>query len=287
MEQVKELGGPEAKPHRSENDFLPDEPLEVGSRNPKLLIIYSSPKTGKTSSLAKLDSCLILDIEDGSNHVKALKQKCVMLRKPAGESEQDRLERHARKEYSLEEVVAGLSKYKKQHGKNKYKRLALDSLTKFDEWMELDGTLTYMATTQGKKFNRNPETGKEYKPGQKEFEMVTTLGEGHGYRWPREAMLKWIDFLQTLCDELILVAHVKDKFVASKTGDLVSSKDIDLSGKLKTIIPSRADGIGYMYREKDRLMISFATTEDKICGSRCEHLRGKIIELDWSQIYID
>jgi len=34
-------------------------------------------------------------------------------------------------------------------------------------------------------------------------------------------------------------------------------------------------------------MISFDSSEEITAGSRCEHLKGQVMELDWTKIYID
>jgi hypothetical protein len=52
---------------------LPTEKIPAKLQNPKRLIIFSKPKRGKTTALAALDNCLIVDTENGSNYVEALK----------------------------------------------------------------------------------------------------------------------------------------------------------------------------------------------------------------------
>ena len=54
---------------------LPTKKVKVERNNPKRLIIYSKPKTGKTTAFAGLDDNLILDLENGSEYVEALKIK--------------------------------------------------------------------------------------------------------------------------------------------------------------------------------------------------------------------
>ncbi len=43
------------------------------------MIMYGPPKIGKTTAIAKLDGCLIIDLEQGSDMVEALKIKVANL----------------------------------------------------------------------------------------------------------------------------------------------------------------------------------------------------------------
>lgn len=54
---------------------LPTKKVKAERANPKRLVIYSKPKTGKTSAFAGLDDNLIIDLENGSDYVDALKIK--------------------------------------------------------------------------------------------------------------------------------------------------------------------------------------------------------------------
>ena len=58
---------------------LPTSKVKIDRVNPKRLVIYSKPKTGKTTSYAGLENNLILDLEDGSDYVSALKIKVTSL----------------------------------------------------------------------------------------------------------------------------------------------------------------------------------------------------------------
>ena len=51
---------------------LPRTRSAAAHKSPKNLIIFSKPKVGKTSLLAQLDDCLIIDLEKGSDYVDAL-----------------------------------------------------------------------------------------------------------------------------------------------------------------------------------------------------------------------
>lgn len=54
---------------------LPDKKSAPLSQNPKNLILFSKPKVGKTELLAGLEDCLIIDLENGTDYVEAMKVK--------------------------------------------------------------------------------------------------------------------------------------------------------------------------------------------------------------------
>lgn len=59
---------------------LPTKPIPSATQDPKNLIIFGLPKAGKTTALAQLPNNLILDLEDGSDYVEALKVKAHTVR---------------------------------------------------------------------------------------------------------------------------------------------------------------------------------------------------------------
>ena len=54
---------------------LPTKKVKASRKSPKNMIIYGAPKIGKTTVLSQLDDCLIIDLEDGSDMIDALKIK--------------------------------------------------------------------------------------------------------------------------------------------------------------------------------------------------------------------
>ena len=54
---------------------LPKDIIKASAINPKTLIVYSKPKVGKTTLFANLKNNLIIDIENGSDYLDALKIK--------------------------------------------------------------------------------------------------------------------------------------------------------------------------------------------------------------------
>ena len=230
---------------------LPKTKTGALRKSPKNMVIYGPPKIGKTTVLSQLNNCLIIDLENGSDMIEALKLKAHNLNE-------------------LAEIGKQIMKQKKP-----YKYVAIDTVTKLEEWCEIDGKKIYQNTPMGKNFDKE-EKGVS----------ILSLPNGAGYLYLRIAFKRWMDRLNMLADHIILVGHLKDKML-DKKGKEVSSKDLDLTGKIKQITCANADAIGYIYRENDKTMISFNSMDDITAGSRCEHLKGQEMELDWKQIFID
>ena len=230
---------------------LPKQKVKATRKSPKNMVIYGPPKIGKTSALSQLDDCLIIDLEDGSDMVDALKVQVNDLSE-------------------LTEVGKAIMKDGKP-----YKYIAIDTITKLEEWCEEDAKRIYMATPMGKNFEqKNPGAS------------VLSLPNGAGYLYLRIAYKKWIDRLNKLADHVILVGHLKDKMLEKK-GKEVAVKDLDLTGKIKQITCANADAVGYIYRDDEQTMISFDSLGDVTAGSRCEHLKGRTMPMEWSDIFID
>ena len=230
---------------------LPTKKVKASRKSPKNMIIYGQPKIGKTTVLSQLEDCLIIDLEAGSDMVDALKIKVNNLKE-------------------LADAGREIIKQKKP-----YKYIAIDTISKLEEWCEDEGKQIYMKTPMGKNFDtKNPGMS------------ILALPNGAGYLYLRMAYKKWIDRLNMLADHVILVAHLKDKMLEKK-GKEVAVKDLDLTGKIKQITCANADAVGYIYREGEETMISFDSMDDITAGSRCEHLKGQTMPLNWSSIFID
>ncbi len=144
-----------------------------------------------------------------------------------------------------------------------------------ETWAEEAATRAYKKSVRGKSFKGD---------------SVLELPNGAGYLPHRLMMRKWLDYIDGLAEHVIFVGHVKDILI-DKAGKEVSAKDLDLIGKVKNIVCSDADAVGYMYREiidgESELMINFQSAEELVCGSRCDHLRGANFKFDWNKIFID
>lgn len=261
---------------------LPDGIIKAAHRNPRTMLIYSKPKQGKTTILSGLPGLLVVDTENGSDFVDALKVKVNNFTE-------------------LRELAnAILDKgwnQEKQIYVPPYQYIAVDTLTRIDEWSEIEGTYNYMDKPQGKSHNRvgNVKGGEKIlNPNHPEFETVHEIGQGFGYRYSREAVLKFFEAFNRLAPHIIYICHVKDKFVGvTSTGTEIVTKQINLTGQLKDIIASKVDTIAYGSREKDKFLLKFADDT----GSRSPHLSGKVITVSeklengelvfhWDEIYL-
>jgi hypothetical protein len=192
--------------------------------------------------LALLDNCLILDFENGSDYVEALKLKVDSLA--------------TLKAVGQEIVKAG----------KPYKYIAVDTVTALEEMCLSYAKTLYMETPMGKNFNGD---------------SVLKLPNGAGYLYLREAFFKILDYIETLVPEdgsLILLGHLKDKMLETN-GKEVSAVDLDLSGKIKSIVCAKADAIGLLSRKGDKVTLNFKTSEEVTCGARPDHLKNQEITL--------
>lgn len=249
--------------------------------NPRILLIYGVPKSGKTTIVSHLKDHLLLELEPGgADYIEGRVQE---INKPSELNEIINL---------IKNSPAKVCDY-----------LVIDTCTRMDEWSEIVGTYNYMSQAQGKKFNRvgEDEKGAKILHTDPKFESVHSIGNGYGYRHSRDVMTDWYDKLQDLIVSekityVILLAHVKDKYVESKNGDSVETTDINLTGKVKSIYASRVDAIGHFYREEGKGYLSFNNEYKVVCGGRCPHLDGSIlisekqpdksIKTYWDNIYL-
>lgn len=198
-------------------------------------------KSGKTSAVAQLENNLIIDLEGGSKFIDALAVQ-------------------ARTINDLGEIAQAIRAKNDELGHNFYKHITIDNATRLE-----DICMSYAC-----KLYQQTELGKNWKGTD-----VTTLARGAGYKYLRDAVKKVIDMFKDLCDEFILIGHVKDS-ITDKDGEEVNAKEIDLVGKLGKIICGMADAVGYVYRKDNETHISFKSGGDgTIMEARARHIAGR------------
>lgn len=93
---------------------LPTEKNTPKVQNPRFLILFGKPKSGKTTLLSKLDNCLIIDLEGGSEFLEALSIQ-------------------ARSINDLGEIAQQLRQKIAELNKKPYKYIAIDNATRLEE----------------------------------------------------------------------------------------------------------------------------------------------------------
>lgn len=230
--------------------------------NPKFLIYFGKPKSGKSTIASMLDNNLIIDLENGYDYLEALVVKAANID-------------------DLASIAKLISEKNKEANGFVYKYITIDNATKLEEITLSLALKLYQETPMGKGYNGD----------------VRKLANGAGYLYMREAFFKVIDMFKTLAPHLILVAHCADKMI-NKEGKELSEMSIDLTGKTARLVAADADAIGYIYRKKNQTLMNFNGGDDVIVEARQEHLRGKeivIAESDennkisvyWDKIYIE
>lgn len=241
---------------------LPKEKIKAKIENPRFLILFGKPKSGKTTIVSRLDSNLIVDLEGGSEFLEALAVQ-------------------ARSVKDLGEIASAIKEEINKTGKKPYKYITIDNASRLEEMCLSYAAQLYRATPMGKSYQGTD---------------VRTLPNGSGYLYLREAAKKVINMFKDLCDNFILVGHTKDKMI-NKDGEELTEMAIDLVGKLGDILCGEADAIGYVYRKKNETHVSFEGGDNSVREARAPHIRGKNIVIAdsdennaittyWDKIYL-
>ena len=221
---------------------LPTTKIPAVSVNPKFLILYGAPKSGKTSIAAQLENNLIIDLEGGSTFIDAMAIQC-------------------RNISDLGEAAQAIRAKNKEVGGNFYKHITIDNATRLEEICLSYAATLYRQSPFGAKW-----TGTD----------VRTLPGGNGYQYLRTAVKKVIEMFKELCDEFILIGHAKDK-TSQVDGVELSEKTLDLVGALSTIMCGLSDAVGLVYRKDNETHISFKGGFGDPKEARAPHLRNKDI----------
>lgn len=242
---------------------LPKTKVKAETKSPKKLILFSQPKSGKTTLASMLDDNLIIDLEKGAGYIDALKIKVNNI---------SELKEYAEAIKKENELVKGFA----------YRYGTIDTVTALEDMVMPLAVNMYKATPMGSKF-----TG----------DNVLVLPNGAGYLYVRNAFDLVISQLEDLFERVILLGHLKEKMITKDDKEL-ESRALDLTGKLSSITCSKADAIGYLYRKGKETRVNFKSTEGIICGARPDHLKdadlvlgesdkdGKITS-HWDRIFVD
>lgn len=234
--------------------ILPTKVKPASVQEPRLMVVFAHTKCGKTSNLAALPNSLVIDLEDGADYYDCMS---INVKKEALKEGVSPLK-------AMLQLPALIHKANQDNGGVPvYDFIILDTTSALEDMAATLALFRYKQTPIGKNF---------------EGDSVLKLPNGSGYFWIREAFEELYNGFKGLAFKcLILSGHVKSANINKKGVDLVA-KDINLTGKLKQIVCSEADAIGYMYRDnKDKCnKLSFLTDEqDLASGARQSYLAGK------------
>jgi hypothetical protein len=112
---------------------LPTERTPATRKSPRLLTLFGQSKVGKTTTLATLDNCLIIDTEQGTEMVDAMKVSCT----------------------TLQDVMATIKALRENPGQYDY--IAVDTIDNIVHWME-----EFVCQSEGVKTIGDLDFGKGY-----------------------------------------------------------------------------------------------------------------------------
>lgn len=218
---------------------LPTTKIPAENQDPKYLILFGLPKVGKTTILSTLDNNLILDMENGTTYIDALKVKINSLK-------------------DLKEVCKAI----KEAG-SPYKYITIDTITAVEEMAKPLAINLYQ---------QSPMYSDKYA----DVKDPTKLPNGSGYAFLRDGIEMIIDMVAKCAPNIIICGHVKD--AALNEGAANNVKTLDLTGKISRILSAKSDAIGFVHRdENSNLCIQFGTDGEVLTGARPKHLANKDI----------
>ena len=240
--------------------ILPTKRSEATSYNPRLLVLFGLPKSGKSTCVASLENNLIIDLEDGYRSLSVMRVIAEDI-------------------YDIFAVKTALEKKKKELGHNQYRFITIDNATRLEEFALPYAAALYRKTSMGQNWGYLRDKDNNYikKDGKNVPDPkadVRLLPNGSGYLYLRNALKEVVHMFQPYCETLILVCHVKDKQI-QMNGVESTKLIVDLAGKTGDIICGEADAVGYVYREGNKTFISFEGGAGDIREARPLHLRGK------------
>lgn len=233
---------------------LPLKEIKATRVNPNKLIIFSSPKSGKTHCLSLLKNNLILDLEGGAGYVDGLKIDVLDMAKS-----QD-----IKPIQALKQIIDKIKEANSQKKGYVYRFITIDTISALEDRYAPDlAKKLYQQTVMGRNWDGDD---------------ITQLAQGAGWGFLRSAILTIIEELEDLCETLIISGHTKDK-LAEFNGKEMTQRGLDLAGKTPSIICSKSDAIAYLYRKDNQTIANFKTAETLSVGARPEHLKNQEIVL--------
>jgi hypothetical protein len=167
--------------------ILPIKKTDPVQINPKKLIIFSQPKTGKTEALSRLEGNLILDLEGGAGYVSGLIMDVLEVAK----------QNEVRPINALKAIIEEIQAANKEANGYVYKYITIDTISALEDHYAPDLALhMYKSTSIGRNYQGT---------------KILDLPQGAGWAYLRDAIALIIAELENLCETLIISGHTKDE----------------------------------------------------------------------------
>ena len=226
---------------------------------PKRLLIYGTPKAGKSTAISNLKDALIIDTENG---YEALTGNIVNVKE---------IERE--EGYKIVEILGEL--YKALKEENPYKYLVFDTID------NIESDISKIICEENDVID------------------ISDLPFGKGYTLVRNRILNILDRFQELGLNIIIIGHRKLTVAADANIVKMNDIGLTGKLKDFLFASCDAIGFGYREKEEDveYFKLSFIPTQDDsiIAGSRIANLNGKEVKLsklennklkfNWEEIY--
>ena len=249
---------------------LPTTTSKAKSLNPRKLFIYSHAKRGKTSAIAQLKNCLLIDLQSGASFVEGMIVDVVEESLVNSKHPLDILLR-------VEKLLCETD--------FKYDYICIDTASQLEDLAIEMGTRTFKMSSLGK----NSQGVKD---------VTRELANGAGYAWVREAFIELINRISRHAVKcFILTGH--SKLVSSgKKEDALDVMDVNLTGKIKHYVLQEFDANATGIREGNKFYLNFQTSEENLAmGNRSPHLSNQKVLISemtelglqtyWDKVFID
>jgi hypothetical protein len=252
---------------------LPTEPTPATMTSPKRLVLFSKPKTGKTTIVSKLPKNLVLDFEKGTRAVTAMKLEVTSYA-------------------MIDQICQAIVDAKKP-----YYFITVDTSSSLEELCLQQAEILYANSPDGEKWFLQDEHGNLHRQsGKMIYQSILNLPFGKGYNLLEVAYELVLRKLEACCSRLIILAHSTTTVATNESGNEVSSLDLQMQKKTKFVTLFKADACGYLYRKGKQNWINFTPSGDVAAGGRLRHLEKEhmlISEYDaddnlityWDKIY--
>jgi len=248
---------------------LPEDVTKAEGSDPRDLVLVGIPKIGKGTilgALTRTKNAIVLDLEKGGyEYIDARK---ISTYEDELSSDFDSFKAYIKWRNILLD------------NKGKYDYLIIDGLSDLDALSVIGGTLAYMDTVIGKKFNRvkNIPGGEKIPYGHADWKPVISLPDGAGYQHTRNWFMSQIKMFTQISPYRIYAAHIVDKYIKDDGKETVAGSEIALTGQLKRIFASRVTALGKLVADGDKRFLNFDVQNDSIiAGSRTAALHGKVL----------